>query len=105
MYYYICSLFKKIMFRIKEIIKEKNLKVSDIADNMGIAQPSLSNLINGKTKPSLDMLERIAEALQVSVKDLFANDGITGFIKVKEDIREINSISDIEKLLTDIKGK
>lgn len=92
------------MFRIKEIIKEKNLKVSDIADTMGIAQPSLSNLINGKTKPSLDMLERIAEALNVSVKELFANDGVTGFIKVKEDVREINSIDDIKKLLSDIEN-
>lgn len=93
------------MFRIKEIIKEKNLKVSDIAESMGIAQPSLSNLINGKTKPSLDMLERIAEALNISIKELFANDGVTGFIKVKEDIREINSITDIEKLLEELKKK
>ena len=61
------------MFRIKEIISEKGLTITGIAEKMGIAQPSLSNIINEKATPSLDMLQRIADALEVDISELFVN--------------------------------
>ena len=55
--------------RIKEVIKEKGLTVTNIADKMGIKQPSLSRAIN--ENPTVDMLNRIAVALDVPVTELF----------------------------------
>ncbi len=73
--YYLCAinLNDKVMFRIKEIISEKGLTITGIAEKMGIAQPSLSNIINEKVTPSLDMLQRIADALEVDISELFIN--------------------------------
>lgn len=62
------------MFRIKEVIKNKNKRVKDIAQIIGIEPPNFSNIINGKSTPSLDMLQRIASALNVHISELFEKD-------------------------------
>lgn len=55
--------------RIKEVIKEKGLSVQELAEKMGISRVGLSQHINGN--PSVEVLERIAAALDVSVIELF----------------------------------
>ena len=55
--------------RIKEVIKEKGLTVSQLAEIMGVKQESLSRTINGN--PTLETLHKIANALNVPVGDLF----------------------------------
>ena len=57
--------------RIKDILKEKGLTAVWLASQIGITQPNMSNIVSGKSKPSLDTLERIAVALNVSVTELF----------------------------------
>ncbi len=57
--------------RIKEILKEQGITNISLADQVGITRPNMSNIVNGKTKPSLDTLERIAVALGVPFTDLF----------------------------------
>lgn len=57
------------MLRIKEILKEKGITQTELAGTLGISQVGLNKLINGN--PSLSSLERIATALNVSVKELF----------------------------------
>ena len=56
--------------RIKEVIKEKGFTVSQLADKIGIKQESLSRAINGN--PTVETLEKIAEALDVPIWQLFA---------------------------------
>lgn len=55
--------------RIKEIIKEKGTSVNALAEKMGITRVGLSQHINGN--PSVEVLERIADALEVDVTELF----------------------------------
>lgn len=57
--------------RIKEILKEKKITAISLADTVGMAQPSMSNIVNGKVMPSVETLERIAVALGVPFTDLF----------------------------------
>lgn len=57
--------------RIKEILKEKKITAISLADTVGMAQPSMSNIVNGKVMPSVETLERIAVALGVPFADLF----------------------------------
>lgn len=59
------------MYRIKEIAKEKGLTISRVAEIVETTQPNLSSIINEKTKPSIDMLQRIADALSVHISELF----------------------------------
>ena len=55
--------------RIKEIIKEKGTSVNALAEKMGITRVGLSQHINGN--PSVEVLERIADALEVDITELF----------------------------------
>lgn len=57
--------------RIKDVLKEKKVTVVSLAGMIGIAQPSMSNIVNGKSMPSLETLERIANALEVDITELF----------------------------------
>lgn len=57
--------------RIKDVIKEKKVTVVALAEMIGITQPNMSNIVNGKSMPSLETLDRIASALEVPVTELF----------------------------------
>lgn len=53
---------------LREICKQKGLKLADIADRMGVGQSNLITSLKGN--PTLTKLEDVANALQVSVSDL-----------------------------------
>lgn len=55
--------------RIKEIAKQKNIPIKDIASQLGITASALSQNIAGRS--SIERLEDIAKILGVSVRDLF----------------------------------
>ena len=55
--------------RVKEICKAKGLLMGDLATTLGIARVNLTKTINGN--PTKDTLERIAEALNVPISELF----------------------------------
>ncbi|MDY3513709.1 helix-turn-helix transcriptional regulator [Riemerella anatipestifer] len=59
------------MLRIKEILKEKGITQTEFAGTLGISQVGLNKLINGN--PSLSSLEKIANALNIPVRDLFTH--------------------------------
>ena len=55
--------------RVKEVCKAKGISITELAKQMGIKQESLSRAINGN--PTIQTLEKIAEALGVSIVELF----------------------------------
>jgi DNA-binding phage protein len=57
--------------RIKEICKEKAVTISAIAEQIGTPQTSLSRALGENGNPTLDTLQKIADALCVPVADLF----------------------------------
>lgn len=61
-----------IALRIKEICKSKKMTLTELAEKIGVSQPSISGLATGKIKPSFDTLERLADALEVAPSELFA---------------------------------
>lgn len=58
------------MLRVKEIAKEKGLAIADVASRMGIKAPALSRIING-SNTTTDTLQKIADALEVTIPELF----------------------------------
>lgn len=54
---------EKIIARLKKIRLERGLTQKDVADIMGIAQTSLSRIEAGTHSPSVDLLERYADAV------------------------------------------
>lgn len=92
--------------RVKEIIKNKGLTMQEFADNLGITRDTLTRNINGN--PTLETLEKIAKALDVDITELFAvsrNSQVNGYLEINNQLYKINSITDIEKLLDEIKEK
>lgn len=59
--------------RLKDIMKERGVTSAKLSDMIGISKVTVSNLINNKTAPSLDTLEKIATALDVPMWQLFAS--------------------------------
>lgn len=55
--------------RIKEILKEKNMTVQELADKMNVSRQALSRQINGKLL--VETAQNIADALEVPLWQLF----------------------------------
>ena len=55
--------------QIKEVIQEKGLTINKVAELIGVNRVSLSSAINGN--PTVETLEKIANALGVPVSELF----------------------------------
>ncbi|WP_416330571.1 helix-turn-helix domain-containing protein [[Clostridium] innocuum] len=53
---------------------EKNKSLRDLSKLTGIAKSTLNNYENGKTSPTIHQLEKIAEALNIKITDLFESD-------------------------------
>ena len=53
---------KGIVTRIKSIIAHYGLSVSAFADTIGVQRSSISHLLNGRNKPSLDFVLKLVEA-------------------------------------------
>lgn len=62
-----------VHYRIKEICAEKGLTQKELAAKSEITTTSLSQIITGKQKPSLDTLEKVACALHVGISDMFGD--------------------------------
>lgn len=98
--------------RIKEIMVEKGVSSVSLADIIGVSKVTISNLINNKTMPSVETLEKIASALNVPMWQLFASPvEVTGkgeliaLIQHKGDFYKANTIEELEKIIVDIKEK
>jgi len=92
----------QIKASIKKIIKEKGFTIAELAEKMGISGPSLSQSINGN--PTVEMLERIAKALEVDIRVLFegTGTGIHGIVQYKDRTHKIDSVESLKRLLSDI---
>ncbi|MEH6304673.1 helix-turn-helix transcriptional regulator [Olivibacter sp. CPCC 100613] len=63
------------MLNVKKAIKKRGMTSLEVASKLGVTPESLSRSINGN--PSLDTLQKIADAIGVSVVDLFDRTEIT----------------------------
>lgn len=59
--------------RVTECCKKKGLTLQDLADKLGVARSTLANTLT-KKNPTLETLEKIANALEVKVCDLLDED-------------------------------
>ena len=57
--------------RIKEILSQKGLTSKHLAEQTGVTPATISNINKGVHFPNKDLLFKIAEVLEVDIKDLF----------------------------------
>lgn len=58
------------MNRIKEVLNEKGIKQTWLAEKLGKSFKMINNYACNRSQPSLQTLNKIAEILQVEVKEL-----------------------------------
>ena len=90
--------------RIKEIMQEKGITQKKLAEDIGVAEISLSRSLRGN--PTLDTLERIAAALNVPITELFnagTNEELTALIQHKGDYYKATTITELEGIVGKIK--
>ena len=58
------------MNRIKEVLKEKGISQTWLADKVGKSYNTINEYARNKRQPSLEVLYKIAETLNVSAKEL-----------------------------------
>ncbi|WP_027878567.1 helix-turn-helix transcriptional regulator [Mesoflavibacter zeaxanthinifaciens] len=64
------------MNRIKEILKDKGISQTWLAEKMDKSYPTINEYARNKRQPSVEDLYKIAEILEVSVKDLLQENDI-----------------------------
>lgn len=57
--------------RIKDLLKEKRITLSELADKLKISQGSLSRALGENGNPTYDTLIKISDALDVDITELF----------------------------------
>jgi transcriptional regulator with XRE-family HTH domain len=67
-----------MLVRIKEVMNERGVSSVKLAEMVNVSKVTISNLINNKTMPSIDTLEKIASALDVPIWQLFASPSEVG---------------------------
>lgn len=83
--------------RLREILKERKISVSRLAEQSGISASNLSNYMNGKISPTLETLGKISETLNIEISELFRkSDDIALMVRVNGETYEINKDEIIE---------
>lgn len=97
--------------RIKEIMNERGVTSAWLSEQVGISKVAVSNIITGKSSPSLDSILKIAEALKVDILSLIygnskeVNNDLTALIQHKGDFYKASTIEELEKIVSEIKEK
>ena len=89
-----------LVANVDRLCHEKGWKHFHLARRMGVKPESLSRSLNGL--PRIDTIEKIAKALDVSIKSLFDDPvAIEGFVSVGGKVQRFNSREEFERLVSE----
>ena len=84
--------------------EKKSISKAELAEKMGVHPASLSRALHGN--PQLDTIVKIAQALEVSVADLFRTyKDVDGIARIGNDFVLFHSIEDLQKQYNSIVAK
>lgn len=74
--------------RIKSLRIEKGLSQTELSEQIGCTQQSLSKIENGIQVPSVDLAFKIADFFDVTVEFLYYETNFSGSIKTDQEFNE-----------------
>ncbi|MDU2830768.1 MAG: helix-turn-helix transcriptional regulator, partial [Anaerococcus sp.] len=84
---------------IKELIRQKNITQSELADKVGISRGAMSAIVNGKFNPRKENLIKISNLLGVRMVDLTRNRELNTIVNPNIEIIELlNELTENEKI-------
>ena len=87
-----------LVSNIDRLCNERGWKRRNLAKAMGVKAESLSRSLNGQ--PRLDTIEKIAKALNVSIKSLFDDPvAVEGFVSVGGMVQRFNTREEFERIV------
>lgn len=93
-----------LVANVDRLCHEKGWKHFHLARKMGVKPESLSRSLNGL--PRIDTIEKIAKALDVSIKSLFEDPvAIEGFVSVGGKVQRFNSVKEFERIVKEPRPK
>ena len=83
--------------RLKNWMESEGLKSSQLADNIGVNRATISHILSGRNKPSIDFLQKLLSAYP----NLNSNWLITGigYMNTKKDAKEVKFSKKIGKVV------
>ena len=91
-----------MVFRLRDILKERQISIAQFSTMCGISQSNISNYMCGKISPTLETLNKIADSLNIDITELFKKqEDIVFLAKINDQTYEINN----EELIKFIKEK
>jgi len=73
--------------KIELLIKRKQLSASQFADKLGIPRSSISHILSGRNKPSLDVVQKILRVFpEITAEDLLFEDRTLGALTLVKDL-------------------
>lgn len=67
----ILTIEEQLGLRIRYLRKEKNLSIEDLALEAEINKNYLSDLERGRRNPSINVINRLAKSLEITLSELF----------------------------------
>jgi putative transcriptional regulator len=61
------------MNRIKEVLEEKGIKQTWLAEKLGKSYNMVNSYVQNRRQPSLEILNKVAEILNMDVKELLVS--------------------------------
>ena len=91
------------LLRIKKIQKEKGLTDAALAQKVMVTPATIGNINRESSFPKPELLQRIAEVLDVDIRELFNQTKgaapLNGFVEYEGEIYKIREREDLERLL------
>tara|TARA_B100000768_G_C11265363_1_gene370806 strand:- start:485 stop:874 length:390 start_codon:yes stop_codon:yes gene_type:complete len=89
--------YKEVTKRIEKLIHSNELTASGFAEKIGVQRSSISHIISGRNKPSLDFLIKITEVFpEISLSELVYGDK-SNTHSPTETKTDLNSLDDLKK--------
>jgi transcriptional regulator with XRE-family HTH domain len=66
--------------RLRQIMKDKHITQTQLAERVECSQPAISQMLNRKCRPQRSTLEKIAVALQVDIRELWPDIEVVDYL-------------------------
>tara|TARA_B100001769_G_C22009785_1_gene542659 strand:+ start:440 stop:829 length:390 start_codon:yes stop_codon:yes gene_type:complete len=86
--------YKEITKRIENLIQSNNLTASGFAEKIGVQRSSISHIISGRNKPSLEFLIKITEVFPETSLSELVYGTISNLPSHSIDENSLNSLND-----------
>lgn len=95
------------VLRLEEILKNSGISITGLAERMGVNRQTIYYYIKQDDKNPLSQLQKIADALEIPLIELFSDsskDELTALINHKGEFYKATTLKELEEIVEKIKA-